>query len=164
MKYLVTGTLASGKSTIGKLLKKKGYKFVDIDYEKGLAGWFNKKTGKRTPSVDNPDGNWFDQHDWNWDRSFLKNILKNYNEKHIFVCGVTSNTAENVDLFDKVLLLKVSQKRLRKRMIKRGDTDIERVFVWYKSFEQGMLDRGAVVIDAEQKPEVVAQDILNQLF
>lgn len=164
MKYFITGTPGSGKTTIGKILKEKGYKFVDVDHEKGLAHWYNKETSQKVKRGSNVDANWYGQHDWNWDRNNLQNLLKNYVDETIFVSGITSNQTNDLDLFDKVFLLKTDEEELRKRMLQRKSNDNagpEHVFGWHKTFEEEMLKHGAISIDASQSPKKVVEDILT---
>ncbi len=167
MKYFITGTPGSGKTTVGKLLEEKGYKFVDVDHEPGFANWFNKETGSVVPPNPNADTLWYSQHDWNWDRKALQNLLDDYKNKKkiIFVSGIASNQTRNLDLFDKIFFLKTSPKELRKRMIQRrsdaNDKEVDHVFEWHESFEREMLRHGAIPIDAGQNPDKVVEDILS---
>jgi len=122
MKYFITGIPGSGKTTVGKLLEKRGYVFADSDHAPGLANWFNQKTGNKVLPNPNEDADWYREHSWNWNRKNLESLLNKYGEKTIFLCGMTSNQGEDLDLFDKVFLLKVDADESRKSMLKRCDT------------------------------------------
>ena len=165
MNYFITGSPGVGKSTIGKLLQEKGYKFIDVDQVLELARWYNKKSGRLVTSNKENNADWYEEHDWNWDRSVLKRLLAENDGKDVFVCGITSNQTNDLDLFDKVFLLQANTHELRKRMLERkivGDTsDVDHVFDWQQSFESEMLKHGAIAIDAHLEPQLIVREILS---
>ena len=167
MKYFVTGTPGSGKTTIGKLLQEKGYEFVDSDHAPGLANWYNEESGKVVPSNPNADAEWYRHHSWNWDREKLIQLLDSYEEKDVFLCGITSNQTNDLDLFDKVFLLTTNREELRTRMLNRRATPdaeaIDSVFEWHDVFENEMIKHGAEPIDSNQKTEDIVTEILSSL-
>jgi len=164
MRYFITGTPGSGKTTIGKLLQEKGYGFVDSDHTPGLARWYNDKTGEAVPPNPTEDAEWYRQHSWNWDREKLKELLDSYGEKDVFVCGITSNQTNGLDLFDKVFLLTSNKEELRTRMLNRRNTAdpeaIDTVFEWHDAFESEMILHGAIPIDSSQEPNIIVNEIL----
>ncbi len=161
MKYVITGVLGSGKSAIGRLLKDEGYKVIDVDYEPGLAEWVDKKTGEPIRSSKNNPPEWYETHDWVWNRDKLKQLLNDSSHNSIFICGITSNQTENLDLFDKIFLLKANELVLRDRLANRGDQNINQVFDWQNSFEDEMIKHGAVVIDANKSLDEVYSQIIS---
>ncbi|PIR97266.1 MAG: hypothetical protein COT91_02300 [Candidatus Doudnabacteria bacterium CG10_big_fil_rev_8_21_14_0_10_41_10] len=46
-KYYITGISGTGKSTLAEELKKRGFFTIDIDIEKDLCCWRNKKPGRK---------------------------------------------------------------------------------------------------------------------
>ena len=167
MRYFITGTPGSGKTTIGKLLHEKGYEFVDSDHVPGLANWHNKETGEIVPPNPKDDAQWYKHHSWNWDREKLKQLLDSYGEKNIFLCGITSNQTNDLDLFDKVFLLTTNPDKLRTRMLNRREgadiESIDTVFEWHESFEKEMIKHGAISIDSSQEPENIVTEILSSI-
>jgi len=166
---LITGSPGVGKTTIGQLLKEKGHGFIDIDRTKNLKYWFNVKTGERVDFQSEKDLAWYDSHDLNWDINVLKKLLAEQKEEIIFVAGVTSNVTEDLDIFDKLFLLKTNLDTLRERRIERRGkdfdaeasmADIEQDFEHHNAFQNEMVKHGAISIDASQDPKKVVKDIL----
>lgn len=166
MKYFITGVPGTGKSTIGKLLENKGYKFIDSDHEPGLASWYEKETNKKVDSNPDADGEWFSKHDWNWDRKKIEEILNKYSKQGVFICGITSNQQSSFDLFDKIFLLKTNTEELRNRRKGRlgeGENDDEHDFYWHKGFEENLIKLGAISIDTNQEFNKIVEDIISSL-
>ena len=172
MNVLITGSPGVGKTTIGLLLQKAGYGFIDVDHTQGLTYWQDKKTGERVTSDGNRDLAWYDAHDFNWDQVALEKLLSERSVPVVFVCGVTSNLTEGSNLFDKVILLETDLAILRVRRVERrnksGQTDykkedIEQGFGEHESLQSEMLKRGAIPVDANQSPEAIVRDIISKL-
>jgi 23S rRNA (cytidine1920-2'-O)/16S rRNA (cytidine1409-2'-O)-methyltransferase len=170
VKVLITGIPGSGKSTVGVILASKGYFYADSDTTEGLALWVNSKTKKQVPKNPKANAAWYEEHSWNMIPENLKNYLEEMEKIHenVIVAGMTSNITDVFHLFDKVLTLKVDHGTARKRMIARSGSkadleSIETVFGWAESYEKGALDKGATVIDANQKPSNVVLEVLKQI-
>lgn len=165
MKYFITGVPGTGKTTIGKLLQEKGHFFVDVDYEPGLSSWYDQD-GNKVSNKPDADADWYSKHDWYWDKKSLENLLSKHTDKHIFVCGMTSNQTDSLELFDKTFYLKVSNDELLRRREGRSKTDTPNDchdFHWHERFERSNLDKGAILVDAEQTTEEIITDVLNQV-
>ena len=70
--------------------------------------------------------------------------------------------------FDQLLLLKTSPEIFIQRIQNRTDNDFGKdktaqdvILGWYERFEQKMIDKGAIVIDAEQSVDNVVEQILT---
>ena len=170
MIILITGSPGVGKTTIGQLLKENGHGFIDIDRTKNLKYWFNVKTGERVDFQGEKDLAWYDSHDLNWDLNVLKKLLAEQKEEIIFVAGVTSNVTENLDLFDKLFLLKTNLDTLRERRIERRGMDfeadmavIEQGFEHHNAFQNEMVKHGAMAVDANKSPTIIVREILSNL-
>lgn len=171
MKYLITGSPGSGKSTISKLLREKGYRVIDVDDEPGLADWVDKETGQITKSNHGNNAEWYKKHDWNWNRDKLNALLNTASNIPIFICGITSNQSNDLDLFDKIFLLQAKEELLRHRMRTRDekdaygktDTEVDHVFTWHTVFEDEMIKHGAIVINASKPLEEVLTQIQSNM-
>ena len=167
MKYFITGAPGSGKTTIGKALQEKGYVFLDSDHEPNLANWYNTETGELVQSNKEESAEWYRQHSWNWDRKELEKLLNTYGDKNVFLCGITSNQTNDLDLFDKVFLLTTNAEELKKRMLNRKeDADIESietVFEWHDTFENEMIKHGAIPIDSGKETGDIVKEVLSSL-
>lgn len=107
--------------------------------------------------------------DWYCDIEKLKRIL-NENRNITFVCGVSANQNEYLNIFDKVFLLRCSPEELVKRIDKREDHDFgkdpeekEHILNWYEDFEKDLMNKGAIVINSDNPINVVVDDILKNI-
>jgi hypothetical protein len=139
MKVLVTGTSGSGKSTIGKELKKRGFDVIEADQDVfndlSIAYWKNKVTGEGVNMPWPPPKNWHNENDWVWRVDVLKQRLDSSDNSIVFACGDSRNKQEAYSLFDKIFVLNVSDDMLHERIQSRADnyfgkTDEE--FAWTK--------------------------------
>lgn len=87
----------------------------------------------------------------------------------VFYCGTASNLDDLLPLFDKIFLLKVSQKVLRQRLSTRTSNEFGRtsevqkwVFSWKKWWEDYMKEKGATVINASRSLREIATDIIER--
>src|SRR3989344_5357922 len=115
MKYLITGISGVGKTTVGEILKKKGYRVIGIDEEHNLTKWFHKETGKKGEYTSGVSPEWLAQHEWLWDDKKMKELLDQQPNRPVFVYGLTSDIHKHVELFDKIFLLHVPASVLKKR-------------------------------------------------
>lgn len=120
----VTGAPGTGKSTIEKELRARGFETHDID-DPDLGWPLNIKTGKRTrvPPIDERSISWFSEHKWHISRTGLEKIKNSSNIKTIFVCGTAKSENEVLDLFDKIVYLQVDEDTLKARIKNRIDND-----------------------------------------
>ena len=169
-KVYITGVPGIGKSTIVEELNKKGIFAFDIDFADGLCAWRNKKTNEAIIGDVEYTTQWLAEHDWICNAEKLKETLKQ--DKEIIVAaGIAANQAEYLDLFDKVFLLQCSEKTFLDRMATRKDSTafgkslVERQYVlnFYKDFEQKLIAKGAIVINAEEPLEVMVDNIILRI-
>ncbi|MBI4262508.1 AAA family ATPase [Candidatus Uhrbacteria bacterium] len=170
MKYLIAGVSGSGKSTVRRILEKRGYRCIDIDKEPGLSNWYHKKTGAVGTYVPGIGSAWIEQHHWLWDEKKMQQLLAVDPSRPVFVCGITSDILDRFNLFSKVFLLQISPEMVRTRLTERpqdefgkGEDEIAYTLSWQKEWEEQMLVQGAVPIDATQSPESVVESILMRI-
>ncbi|MSU60426.1 MAG: hypothetical protein EXS52_00735 [Candidatus Staskawiczbacteria bacterium] len=169
-KVYITGVPGIGKSTIVEELIKRGIFAFDIDFAEGLCAWRNKKTNEEIIGDVEYTTEWLEAHDWICNAEKLKEILKQGKEM-IVAAGIAANQAEYLDLFDKVFLLQCSEKTFLDRMANRkgdnefGKSEVERQYVlsFHKDFEQKLITRGAIIVNAEESIDVVVNNIISKI-
>jgi broad-specificity NMP kinase len=162
---LITAVTGSGKSTVCKALQQLGYNASDIEAIEGLFELVDEQTGEPIP------GNLEqirDGVDWSCNKSRLSELVESCTEELTFYCGGMSNTTDVWDLFDKVIILTVSDATTVKRLSTRragefGSTQVNREWVlsWKQDFERRLRDLGGIPVSAEGTPTEVARLILN---
>ncbi len=166
----ITGVPGIGKSTVVEELNKRGIFAFDIDFAEGLCDWRNEKTNEKV----NGDGahtiEWLNENVWVCDKEKLQEIL-NQDKEIIVAAGIARNQNDYLDLFDTVFLLQCNEKTFLDRMANRkgidefGKTEEERQYVlnFYKDFEQRLIARGAIVVNAEEPLETVVDAIISRI-
>ncbi len=159
-KYYITGVPGIGKTTLLNELQKRGYATIDIDYVPGLCYWINRTSKEPVEFLPGGGDEWEKKNTWICDKEKLHELLNQQTEETLFVCGLTNNQAEFIDLFDKVFLLQTDASTFLNRMASRNsdhfgyhEADRNSVLLWYKEFEKRTLNNGAVVLDATQPIE-----------
>jgi len=168
---LITGIAGSGKSAICGELNRLGYKAHDIEDIKDLFKMINKKTGKGAHNYDNSNLESVKNHEWICDKKKLQQLINNNSKGIVFYCGVASNLNDMFPLFDKIFLLKVGPKILCKRLSTRTSNDFGRtpevqkdLLIWKKDWEDYVCKKGAVIINANQNLQNVANDIIKKSY
>lgn len=161
----ITAVTGTGKSTVCKELQKLGYKARDIESIDGLYELIDEKTGEVVPG--NPD-QIRDGIDWTCNKDRLKKLLNSESSPLTFYCGGMANTEEVWNVFDRVIVLTVSDETTVKRLLTRrpgefGSTKDNRDWVlsWKHEVEHGWFALGGIKIDAEASPEDVAKAIIT---
>ncbi len=163
----ITGIAGSGKTTILKELKSRGYEVYDADEK--LSFWANKSTGERASASDHTlttDQKFFDEHDWYMDKSGVKKLAEKATNKPIFICGSVANEKEVWGDFEKVFCLYIDDESLIKRIKNRADKDFgksEHELAHLLKLNQAVQSKykslGAKIIDATQPVEKIADEI-----
>jgi broad-specificity NMP kinase len=168
-KYYITGVPGIGKTTVMHELQQRGFKAFDVDYVPGMCRWVNRETKEPVEFAHGADDAWHKAHGWQCDENKLKATLESENSETVFVCGITDNQNEYLNLFDKVFLLHADESTFLERMAGRdaehfGHQESDRISVltWYKQFEGDLRDKGAVSIDASQPIAQIVDQILQE--
>jgi shikimate kinase len=164
----ITGVAGTGKSTIIKKLQKMKFCAFDIEREKDLCRWRDKKTHKEVSYRSGVGKRWFDSNEWVCDVEKLKKLIANEGGIMIFG-GSTANQDEYLPFFDKILLLQCKQKTFINRLKARtgkdefGKTRTEQKLVlsWYKDFEKDMIGRGAIPVSTEYPVDTIIEQIIS---
>lgn len=168
-KIYVTGIPGSGKSTLAQELNKRRVPAFDVDKIPGLCQWQDRKTHEWDVYREEGMGRaWVEAHEWVCDPEKMKKLLTKADT--IVVLGIPSNQELYLGLFDKLFLLQCPERTFLHRLTTRDNeffgkdkTEQGHILVWYKKFEERMINAGATPINTEQPIEVVADIICQAL-
>jgi adenylate kinase family enzyme len=119
-KFFITGRQGSGKTTVGRELRKQSFAVFDIDHTEGLAKLRQLSTGQLFDFSEiasrSPDGliDW-DNYWFEVQKNSLREILAS--DDLVFITGSASNSTEFFDMFDKVFVLIVDPETAKSRLI-----------------------------------------------
>lgn len=155
--YLIEGVSGTGKSSVCRELRRRGYHAIDGDRDLAYQG--DPETGKPT------DGFTHEHHIWPVDR--VRVLVASQDEAVTFFCGGSRNFSKFVDLFDGVFVLEVDLATLNRRVEKRpgdewGGTQAERELIARLHGTKEDIPRNGVVIDATAPIARVVDEIVRQ--
>lgn len=166
MKILITGMSGTGKTTLMKYFKEKGYDVFGLDEEPGLCNFVNKDTGEIFSEETTLNKSFIDQHDWVCNISQLEKLLMG--ERNIFVFGSADNLEDIVSRFDKVFLLHVEPKVFLSRIEGRTDNDFGKhpeiqnhILETYEQYENNLKKLGAIPIYTGRSLKKVYEEIIS---
>ena len=148
--YLVEGGSGTGKSSVCRELRKRGYKAIDGDNELAYQG--DPETGKRTEGVSH------EHHIWDVDR--VREIAAYKEDEVTFFCGGSRNFDKFLDLFDKVFVLDVDTETLKQRLASRavddwGGNEKEKELILRLHATKEDIPKGIIIDTARPLNEVV---------
>ena len=158
MRILITGIAGSGKTTLIKELKNRGYIAIDLD-DSGICEWVNKNTGEVSSYCEGAGKDWIKNHRWQVIVPKLVELLNTFpQDQNIFVGGkiARAQVHELKKVFDKIYLLKPANHVLHTRLATRtsnthnfAKTEHERHEITSSrdNFESACLDAGAIALD-----------------
>lgn len=167
MKTLITGVAGTGKSTIAKALREKGFYSVDFSDVKDMCFWQDANTGERFEYLPIHSRDWFNNKKRICDIEILKGILAQ--QEDVIVAGVASGNAhEYMPLFDKVILLQCSPEDNVHRLETRDNpsgygktkTEQEDNLDWQKDFDPQLLSYGAIPVSTAGELDTVVNNIV----
>ena len=166
-KYLITGVAGSGKSSVARELRKRGY--AAYDTETGFSYHINKKTSEKAAYPANPTIEWYDAHERVFDEKILENLFKKHANETLFICSITANQKKYYPDFTKIFLLTADDETLVKRIETRTDNhfgkhplELQRIISRHQSFDNELKEAGAVIIDSTRPMDEVVEQILGQ--
>src|SRR3989344_4682792 len=166
-KIFITGVAGSGKTAVSRVLNALGYKAYDIeDGEHGLFMMVRKDTGERYVDFDNADMEKLNNANWICDLEKLRDFISKQIEEVVFYCGIAHNNEEIMSLFDKSMLLRADPEVITTRLLTREGTDDyantetgrQRVLSYKDEFEERMIRKGMIAVDANPDSETIARD------
>jgi broad-specificity NMP kinase len=168
MKYLITGVAGTGKTSAAKELRRRGY--AAYDTEEGFSYYVDKSTGERCAYPANPSEQWYQAHERVFDEQVLNNLLKKHADEDLFIASITANQGKFYPVFDKIFLLTTDDDLISHRLkTRRGNDfgkhplDLKRVITRHAAFDEELIDRGAVVIDASKPISKMVDQIIGHL-
>ncbi len=167
-KIYITGVSGTGKTTLAKLLIKRGINAYSIDEIPGLCHWVNKINSQVVDHEAKLDRAFINSHSWICDIKQLKNLISQ--QGLVVVLGLADNQNEFLPLFDKVILLQCRPETFLKRIIERKDnvfgqdeTSQEYLRDFYKKFENKVLKNGAATINVEESIGNVIDKVIRKI-
>ncbi len=166
-RYLITGVAGSGKSTLEKLFKKRGYVTVDID--NGFAQWLHAETDEVLAYTPDEKG-WHEVAEWVVDTDRLQRFFGAHPEDDVLVFGSFARMKTVVGMFDKVFLLEYPNERAVHRRIASRDGgygkhpgELARILSYIQPYQDKMKAAGAQAIDCTLPLEEVADSIEREI-
>src|SRR5690242_2066215 len=101
MNYLISGLPGTGKTSVCNELRVREYNAIDADHEFGYQsemGWF-------------------------WDENKIAKYLNDKVASELFICGSASNREKYITQFNKIFILYVDDKTLKRRLLGRTNND-----------------------------------------
>lgn len=114
----ITGISTSGKSSVAKELRAKGFTAYDLEHN-GMSAWFHKETGTRDAEfgqVPERTEAWMNSHEWRISIDMIRAIIQEAGDSPLFLCGGGANESELVPLCDYVVWLKTDEETIRSRV------------------------------------------------
>lgn len=154
--YLIEGVSGTGKSSVLRELRRRGYAAVDGDNELAYQG--DPQTGDKT------EGRSHEHHIWDVEK--VKALVSNKDDEATFFCGGSRNFHGFIELFDEIFILDVDAETLNERLENRFDNDTgksksEREFILRLHKTKEDIPSGGVTIDATRPLEQVVEEILT---
>ena len=165
MRISLIGFMASGKTTVGKILAQKlEYEFIDLDQ------YIEEITGMKVQEIFKQKG---EKHFRFLEKIFLKKTLRQYEELVLAPGGGIVLDKENIDLLKNIsipFLLKANPsiileriEDISKRPLLGQDNPKETIVKLLNERERYYNQFSNVIETNHKKPEQIVEDILNQL-
>jgi hypothetical protein len=108
--YLIEGVSGTGKTSVCKELRRRGYQAINGDTDLAYQG--DPETGEARNDV---PSRW--HHIWSADR--VRALVADQGERFTFFCGGSRNFSKFLDLFDGVFVLEIDSETLNRRLDQR---------------------------------------------
>lgn len=150
-RYLVTGVAGSGKTTLEKLFREKGY--VTIDVDDGLAQWRHAETNELLPYTPEIES-WHSVAEWVVDIDKLQEHFDAHANETVLVFGAFARMKTMVPRFNKIFLLEYKDEETARQRIAgrdggygKNDHELQRVLSYIQPYQEKMKAAGAVPLD-----------------
>lgn len=154
--YLVEGVSGTGKTSVCKELRRRGYHAINGDRELAYQG--DPETGEPT------DGRGHEHHIWRIDT--VKAIVADKSVAATFFCGGSRNFSKFIGLFDGVFVLEVDLDTLNRRLDDRpadewGGRPAERELIARRHQSKEDTPKSGISIDATVSIAQVVDEIVR---
>jgi broad-specificity NMP kinase len=171
----ITGMPGTGKSAVCAELKKRGFRAFDTDHD-NIAYFYNNTTNEpliQHVSSEERTPEWRSRYTWKAKREVVEQLRYQDTEGPVFLCGVTSNDAEELwDLFAKVFALVIEdEEELKKRISERSEDgfgknphELATLMRWRLTATEDYRKLNAIIVDSSQPINEVTDYILERTF
>lgn len=169
--YLITGVAGTGKSTLEREFRNKGYDTIDTD--RGYARWQLSDTLEAVPSPQNESSEWYDAHDWMTDTQKLlaKMSAHALSPEPLLVFGNTADLYTLHPYFHRMFALEYRDEDLiRHRIYTRTDNDYGKnpvefasLLSYYQPMQEKFRSVGMTAIDCSLSLETIVATIEREL-
>jgi hypothetical protein len=159
--FLIEGGSATGKTSVGEELARRGYRVVHGDRELAYQG--DPETGEAIHGITGPAVH--DHHLWRVEK--VKALVADQSNAVTFFCGGSRNFSKFIDLFTGVFVLEVDDDTLIRRLDDRPDDEwggqgrqAERELILRLHRTKADIPTGGLALDATAPLERVVDEIL----
>lgn len=154
--FLIEGVSGTGKSSVCRELRRRGYSAIDGDRELAYQG--DPSTGKQV------EGFCHEHHIWDVEK--VRRLAANEDDEASFFCGGSRNFKQFIDIFDEVFILDVDLETLNRRLDSRSDDDwgkrtSERELVIRLHATKEDIPHNGIVLDATKPLMSLVDEILS---
>jgi thymidylate kinase len=155
--YLIEGVSGTGKTSVCKELRRRGYHAINGDTDLAYQG--HPETGEPTAEM----SHW--HHIWHVDT--VQALVADRSERFTFFCGGSRNFSKFLDLFDGVFVLEIDLDTLNRRLDQRPDDEFgaqpsERALIVRLHRTKEDTPRNGSLVDATAPLAHVVDEILRR--
>jgi gluconate kinase len=166
--YLIEGVSGTGKTSVCRELRRRGYHAINGDLELAYQG--DPRTGEPVDGFAHQrvtdSATWAHEHHI-WDVDKVRSVVADQRNSISFFCGGSRNFLRFIDLFDGVFVLDVDLDTLNRRLAVRpedefGGRSCERELIARLHATKEDVPKNAVTIDATAPLARVVDQILSR--
>lgn len=170
MKAFITGYPGTGKSSVARELKQRGYQAYDTEAMRNYMHPEDIISGRRVQIPTPVPRGWFDTTgSYNWDIPRVIVLLNSHED--VFICALADNQNSLFEYFDKIFVLVLDEVELENRLQQRTTTtygkdhdELADILVLHKHFEQSLIENGAIAINTHDSVQFVVDELLKLTY
>jgi thymidylate kinase len=155
--YLIEGVSGTGKTSVSRELRRRGYHAINGDTDLAYQG--DPETGEPTAEM---------SHGYHiWDVDTVHALVTDHRERFTFFCGGSRNFSKFLDLFDGVFVLEIDLDSLNRRLDQRprdefGGRKSERELIVRLHRTKEDTPRNGILVDATAPLGHVVDEIVRR--